>query len=503
MASVPSPIASVLDSPGFQSGKFWSARIASFVAAGIVLYAFHNFAAPKLGIYDVGLLSLSFLFATLAVSLNLINGVTGQFSIGHAAFYLIGAITSAKLTVTFMKASNLPGPLWMLIMVLVGGAAAAIAGFIIGLPSLRLRGDYLAVATLGFGEIVNVILRNQDGGKQSFGGLDLGGPYGLQSVPKLTQTWYIFLLFIVTVAFARNLVKNAHGLSFLAVREDELAADATGVNSTKIKVTAFVLGAAIAGMAGALYAHYNGSVPPDDFKMDTSFILVAMVVIGGTGSITGAAAAGVTLKLLEEGLRKVPPIPALDLYSLILLGIAAFAAYKALDKRGRLNLDGKLRPLWTILGLALCAYVAYLGYKTYGSDLSWVLKIASMVFMALLLLGMLAGRRRSASLTRLGFFGFCVGIILLAKPLVAAPLHSVGLLQTLLGDTTYKASDLRWAIFSLSLVFVMILRPQGIMGHHEFSWAFVKEFFAPHVNALRAVLRKLFSLFRRPRRDAA
>ncbi len=483
MAATPAPVASVLDSAKFHAGRFWTARFSSFAVVGLALYAFHNFVTPNLGIYDVRLIVLAFLFGTLAVSLNLINGITGQFSIGHAAFYLIGAITAGKLTVTFYKTGivQMPGTLWLLVMVFAGAAAAAVAGLIVGLPSLRLRGDYLAVATLGFGEIVNVIQRNQDGGKQSIAGLDLGGAYGLQGVPKLTEIWFVLLLFIVTVALTRNLITCAHGLSFLAVREDELAADATGVNATRTKVTAFILGAAIAGMAGALYAHYNGSVPPDDFKMDTSFILVAMVVIGGTGSITGAAAAGITLKLLEEGLRKVPAIPAIDLYALILLAIAAFAGYRALARRRKLNLDGKLRPIWVTLGSILCVFVVWLGYKNYGSDLSWVLKVAAWVFMALLLACILSTSSRVAYLARFGFFGFCLALIVLAKPLVAGPLRGIEPVVELVGQTTYRAADLRWAIFSLALVFVMIIRPQGVFGHHEFSWTFVKRFFAGRV----------------------
>jgi branched-chain amino acid transport system permease protein len=280
---------------------------------------------------------------------------------------------------------------------------------------------------------------------------------------------------------SRNLIKSAHGLSFLAVREDELAADATGVNATRTKVTAFVVGAAIAGMAGVLYAHYNGSVPPDDFKMDTSFILVAMVVIGGTGSITGAAVAGITLKLLEEGLRKVPAIPAIDLFALLGLAVAVFAGYRVLAKRGKLHLDGFLRPLWVTFGALLCLLVPFAAYATYGSELSWVLKSAAWVFMGLLLVGLLVTTARAALLARFGFFGFCIAIIFLAKPVVTTPLNAFGPIVDLVGKTTYMVADLRWAIFSLALVFVMILRPQGVFGHHEFSWSFVRSLFRGRV----------------------
>src|SRR5688572_776187 len=452
-----------MESAEYRPGPFWAARVASILATIGVLWAFQTFIVPKLGIYDIRLLVLSLLFATLAVSLNLINGITGQFSIGHAAFYLIGAITAGKLSVALFNPQNFNPIVWLILMVLVGGVAAAIAGLLVGLPSLRLRGDYLAVATLGFGEIVNVFLRNQDGRDQAitvtavaalvvafivlwaymkiaalvppqkgatgviltilkfvlalvamryaagaifawfgptldkFGRLDTGGATGLVGVPKLTQIYFIILLFIGAIAISRNLLKSVHGLSFLAVREDEIAADATGVSATNIKVTAFALGAAIAGMAGALFAHYNGSVSPDDFKMDVSFMLVAMVVIGGTGSITGAALAGIGLKLLEEGLRKLQPIPAIDLFSLVVAAIAIFLIYRALDKRRLLKLDGAFSIVFSLVGAVAGIGLLYLGYLIYKGDLSWVIKVAALALVLGGIIGLFftSARRKS------------------------------------------------------------------------------------------------------------
>ena len=476
---VPQADRALLEGPGYVPVRFWAVRGLSFGVVALLLYGFHTAVAPKLGIYDVRLLVLSVLFATLAVSLNLINGITGQFSIGHAAFYLIGAITAGKLSVTFISAANLRAPVWLFLMVLAGAAAAALAGLVVGLPSLRLRGDYLAVATLGFGEIVNVIVRNQDGGDKSIGGLNLGGPYGLQDIPKITQIFWILLLFVFTLAIARNLLKSAHGVSFLAVREDELAADATGVNPTKVKVTAFVLGAAVAGMTGALFAHYNGSISPDDFKMDTSFLLVAMVVIGGTGSITGAACAGIGLKLLEEGLRAIHQIPAVDLFSLILTAIALFLLYNFLKRREWLQFNGALRIPFGLLGAVACAALLYAAYRLYGSGLSVVLKVAGEAVIAGALLGLLITPTRVSALPRFGMLGLSLVAIVSASPLAAKGMHAIGPLEKLLGSTMYTPSDLRWAVFSLALVLVMLLRPQGLLGHQELSWAFVSSLFRP------------------------
>lgn len=489
MASVrPREVTSLLTHPPYRARQFWTVRGLSFVLIGVLLFLVHNVLAPQLGIYDVRLITLSLLFATLAVSLNLINGITGQFSIGHAAFYLIGAIGTAYATKSFYQPDSVLPLVWLLLMVVLGAVLAGIAGFLIGLPTLRLRGDYLAVATLGFGEIVNVFLRNQDGGVTSIGGLDLGGNYGLTQVPRLTETWHIVLLLVFTLAVARNLLKTSHGLAFLSVREDELAADATGVNTTKIKVTAFVLGAAIAGMAGALFAHYNGTVSPDDFRMDVSFMLIAMVVIGGTGSITGAALAGVCLKLLEESLRRLRPIPAVDLFALIIAGALAFAAYLYLKKRGWLDIDGKLRIPLTLLGGLGCAGVAYLAWLLLRADLSIVFKGVGATLAALILIALIATPARSGGLPRLGLLAALGFVAVQATGPLSSMLVGIGPIQELIGRTTYMPSDIRWAVFALALILTMLLRPQGVLGHHELSWSFLQRLFTGRIRAEGRVL---------------
>ena len=293
-------------------------------------------------------------------------------------------------------------------------------------------------------------------------------------VPKLTHIYFIILLFIGAIAISRNLLKSVHGLSFLAVREDEIAADATGVSATNIKVTAFALGAAVAGMAGALFAHYNGSVSPDDFKMDVSFMLVAMVVIGGTGSITGAALAGIGLKLLEEGLRKLQPIPAIDLLSLVVAAIAIFLIYRTLERRRLLKLDGAFSFAFTIIGAIAGVSLLYLGYLIYKSELSWVIKVAALALVLGGIIGLFFTSARRKSLPRFGLLAACLTLVKFSAPLIASGMHQIGPLEKLIGSTTYNPSDLRWAIFSIALVFVMILRPQGLLGHHEYSWRFLR-----------------------------
>lgn len=268
---------------------------------------------------------LSGIAIIMAVSLNLINGFTGQFSIGHAGFQAVGAYSAAALTVyghntlfafipkngdfSTMTVMGLKLPVYtlfsgapaMLIAMLVGGLVSAAIGYLVGLPSLRLRGDYLAIVTLGFGEIIRVAVENTDavGGPRGFSG-DLKSGV---SVPALTNFFWVYGMVLVVILVARNLRFSLHGLSYLSVREDEIAAQAMGVNTTKIKVNAFVLGAFFAGVAGVLFAHYERTILISSFNFVRSFDFVTMVVLGGLGSITGSAVAAVVLTALPEVLR--------------------------------------------------------------------------------------------------------------------------------------------------------------------------------------------------------
>jgi branched-chain amino acid transport system permease protein len=236
----------------------------------------------------------------MAVSLNIVNGMTGQFSIGHAGFMAVGAyvggVTSKVLStygISFLPAAASDQVMFALSIV-VGGSTAALFGFLVGLPSLRLKGDYLAIVTLGFGEIIRVIVQNTDA---------FGRALGLSGVPQWTSLFSCWLLVFTTVVVARRIASSTHGRSLLAIREDEVAAEAMGVNTTAYKVRAFVVAAFFAGVAGVIFAHYQSIVNPGSFTFVKSMEIVVMIVAGGLGSTTGAIVAAVFLTLLPEGLR--------------------------------------------------------------------------------------------------------------------------------------------------------------------------------------------------------
>jgi len=238
--------------------------------------------------YHVQILSLCCINVILVVSLNLINGFTGQFSIGHAGFFAIGAYLSAYLTVK-LQVPFVPA-------LICGGILAGITGLAVGLPALRLRGDYLAIATLGFGEIIRVIILNTNA---------VGGARGFSGIPKYTTFGLAYLTAIITVVAIRNFVSSDYGRACLAVREDEIAAPSLGVNSTYFKVLAFSLGAFFAGTAGALFSHYLQYMAPTPSQIGflKSIDILIMLVLGGLGSITGSIVAAVVLTVLPEFLR--------------------------------------------------------------------------------------------------------------------------------------------------------------------------------------------------------
>jgi branched-chain amino acid transport system permease protein len=246
----------------------------------------------------------------LAVSLNLVNGVAGQFSLGHAAFSAIGGYASAAITVYlgprllgsttgwYPGAAPLGWNLLFGVSLLVGGLVAAGAGFLIGIPSLRLRGDYLAIVTLGFGEVVRVVIEHIE---------PVGGSLGFNGVPLITNYFWMFLAVVVTILVVRNVVQSGPGRALHAIREDEIAAEAMGVPLTRYKVTAFVIGAFLAGLAGGLFAHKEGTIQPQAAGFSVSNQIVVMVVLGGSGSITGSVLAAILLTLLPEIIRTVKP----------------------------------------------------------------------------------------------------------------------------------------------------------------------------------------------------
>jgi branched-chain amino acid transport system permease protein len=236
----------------------------------------------------------------LAVSLNLINGITGQFSLGHAGFMALGAYTGGVLLKHYQHQIHgvLLPPIFIGVTIL-GGLVAATAGLIVGIPTLRLRGDYLAIATLGFGEIITVVLNQIE----SIGGFEVGGSAGLHNVPVVTNFFWAYAWVVICVVVIARLVYSAKGKPFFAVREDEIAAAAMGIDTTYYKVTAFVIGAFFAGVAGVLTATVSGNIDPGNFNFIKSIEIVVMVVLGGSGSITGSVLAAILLTYLPEQLR--------------------------------------------------------------------------------------------------------------------------------------------------------------------------------------------------------
>jgi len=243
--------------------------------------------------YFMIIINISLVYVILATSLNLINGITGQFSIGYMGFAAIGAYVSGTLTTLIWKL--IPGSLTatslFIVALLIGGICAAIVGFLIGMPALRMKGDYLAIVTLGFGEIIRTIINNID---------YVGGPRGLLGIPQLSNFTIIFIIALLTVMVLRYLVFSSHGRAMLSIREDATAADLVGVNITKYKVWAFVIGAFFAGVGGGLLAHMIQLAHPTQYGFYASFLVLIVVYIGGMGSMTGSIIAAFILTFLEK-----------------------------------------------------------------------------------------------------------------------------------------------------------------------------------------------------------
>jgi branched-chain amino acid transport system permease protein len=258
---------------------------------------------------------------TLAISLNLVLGHTGQFSLGHAGFMAIGAYVSAFITVGF--------PDWVSQVFInetvtdtavfvgatfLGALVAAVAGFVVGAPTLRLRGDYLAIATLGFGEIVRVVLLNIE---------SVGAARGLSGIPHHATLFWVLGAIALCSWVIQALLDSTHGRAFLAVREDEVAAQAVGIDVTRYKVLAFIISSFFAGVAGSLFAHHEQYLNPQSFQFQKSIEIVVMVVVGGLGNTLGVAIAAALLSLMPEALRGLQELTGTDfrmvIYSLLLV----------------------------------------------------------------------------------------------------------------------------------------------------------------------------------------
>jgi len=252
----------------------------------------------------------------LAVSLNLVNGYTGQFSLGHAGFMSVGAYMSAALTLNL--APKLLGEsggtvvqqgMLFLAALVAGGLGAALAGLLVGVPSLRLKGDYLALVTLGFGEIIRVIFQNVE---------FLGGALGLNGIPAFTTVFWVMAFVALAVFVVVCLVHSTYGRGFLATHDDEIASEAVGLNTTRYKIVAFVIGSFFAGIAGGLYGHFKLTITPTGFDFSKSIEIVVMVILGGMGNTLGVILAAILLTLLPELLRPIAEY-RMVIYSFLLI----------------------------------------------------------------------------------------------------------------------------------------------------------------------------------------
>jgi branched-chain amino acid transport system permease protein len=301
------------------------ALIRSAIAAGVLLaiYALQFGVEAGFTEYVQRIILLAGINVILAVGLNLINGTTGQFSIGHAGFMAVGAYSAAFIGV------KIAGPLHGLLgpgaftdgvifnlALLAGALFAGISGLIVGLPSLRLRGDYLAVVTLGFGEIIRILFNNATflGSATGYFGDD---PSGL---PAYTNFFWVFAWVTAIVLVIHNLTFSQTGRSLTAIREDEIAAEAMATPTTRLKVTAFAISAATAGIAGGLFAHMQAGVRPEDFRFEKSIDMIVMIIVGGLGSISGAILGGIFVAVSLELMRDLQQY-RLVLYALLLVVI--------------------------------------------------------------------------------------------------------------------------------------------------------------------------------------
>ncbi len=260
--------------------------------------------------YQTGVLEQVGIYIIMAVSLNIATGYLGQLPLGHAGFMSVGGYSCALfiihmmpvfgLTAKTMAADNPMAILLLVLGLIVGGLAAALCGLIIGIPALRLKGDYLAIITLGFAEIIRVVINNIDG---VLGFSFTGGAKGLSGIPSYTSFLRVFIAVVVVLFLIHTMMKSRHGRAILAIRDNEIAAEASGVNVTYYKTLAFVVSAFFAGVGGALYAGCIGVMDPSKFGFMKSVEILVMVVLGGMGSMLGSVLSATVLTILPEALR--------------------------------------------------------------------------------------------------------------------------------------------------------------------------------------------------------
>ena len=269
--------------------------------------------------YFLHIANQALLFAIMTLSLNLLTGCTGLFSVGHIAFYGIGAYTSAILTTRFAVP--------VLLGIVAGGVVAGLFGLVLGVPTLRLRGLYLTISTLAFGEIMYQLFVNWDAvtqGARGIKGIPSPAVFGV-ALDTYAKFYYLALAFtIVTILLCHNLLRCRTGRAMLAIRENDIAAEGMGINLVKYKIIAFVISSFFAGIAGALYAHEVHYISPESFVSAESTAVLAMMVVGGIGSIPGAVIGGVALTIIPEYLRAFGDI-RLVIYGVAIVVIIIFA----------------------------------------------------------------------------------------------------------------------------------------------------------------------------------
>ncbi len=310
------------------------------IAAIFILITFLYLAPTFFNSYIIRILNLAAIYVILALSLNLTNGFTGLFSLGHAGFMSIGAYTTA-LFLMDPKTKNMNFymyDLWeplrgislhFIPSLLIGGFVAAFFALLIGAPTLKLRGDYLAIATLGFGEIIRVVFTNAHS--------ITNGALGLKGIPNVTNLWWNWGIALVVIFLIKNILDSSYGSAFKAIRDDEIAAESMGINIFKYKLLSFSISAFFAGIGGGLLAILLSTIDPLMFRFVFTYQLLMIVVIGGLGSITGSVISGVFITVMMEVLRfveqpmhlgslTIPGIPGMRMviYSLVLLMVILF-----------------------------------------------------------------------------------------------------------------------------------------------------------------------------------
>ena len=260
-------------------------------------------------------LMLIFINIILAVSLNISTGYLGEIVLGHAGFMSIGAYTSALITKGLGVTTKSPNGVLILIFALIcGGLVAALFGILVGIPALRLKGDYLAIITLGFGEIIRVLIEYFK---------FTGGAQGLSGIPRLSNLFTAFFIMVISVALIFSFVRSRFGRVLTAIREDDIASEAVGIKNTYYKVMAFATTAFFGGIAGGVYAHFMGIIGARQFNFNKSIDILVVVVLGGLGSMTGSIVSAIGLTILPEVLRSFSEYRML-IYSILLIIVMLF-----------------------------------------------------------------------------------------------------------------------------------------------------------------------------------